>query len=193
MSFWNETKSELQTFLCAVLLRGRWHWVSCSGKGTHYWQRAWSVIPGPGAGRVDSVTHLMNVKGTVSLLCIKMIHILISWMKCTQNTNVEQPYITQIMFLLNNKNNFSLLVLKNEVIWVISRHGSSISICWSCLSKVFGWSFATLSLMPVSDDLLVTENHTWLSFKQYPVISEIYITLCSFLWQVPPHLPHVRH
>lgn len=103
--FWNETKSELQTFLCAVLLRGRWHWVSCSGKGTHYWQRAWSVIPGPGAGRVDSVTHLMTVKGTVSLLCIKMIHILISWMKCTQNTNVEQPYITQIMFLLNNKNN----------------------------------------------------------------------------------------
>lgn len=58
------------------------------------------MIPGPGAGRVDSVTHLMNVKGTVSLLCIKMIHILISWMKRTQNTNVEQPYVTPIMFFV---------------------------------------------------------------------------------------------
>lgn len=56
----DETKSELQTFLRAVLLRGRWHWVSCSGKGTHYWQRAWPVIPGPGAGRMDSVTYSFN-------------------------------------------------------------------------------------------------------------------------------------
>lgn len=58
--FWNETKSVVQTFLCAVLLWGRWHWVSCSGKGTHYWQRAWPVIPGPGAERMDSVTFSFN-------------------------------------------------------------------------------------------------------------------------------------
>lgn len=111
--FWNETKSELQTFLCAVLLRGRWHWVSCSGKGTHYWQRAWSVIPGPGAGRVDSVTHLMNVKGTVSLLYIKMMHILRSYTADWQI--VDEMYTeykcgtaihySDYVFLLNNKNN----------------------------------------------------------------------------------------
>lgn len=65
---WNETKSELQTFLCAVLLRGRWHWVSCSGEGAHYWQRAGPVIPGPAAGDWSEFqNHFMIVKVTISL------------------------------------------------------------------------------------------------------------------------------
>lgn len=64
---WSETKRELQTFFSAVLLRGRWHWVSCSGEGTHYWQGAWPVIPGPAAGDWSRFqSHLRIVKGTVS-------------------------------------------------------------------------------------------------------------------------------
>lgn len=50
----------MPTFLGAVLLGGGRHWVSCSGKGTHDWQRAWPVIPGPVAGRAGSVTHAVN-------------------------------------------------------------------------------------------------------------------------------------
>lgn len=47
----------IQTFLCAILLRGRGHGVPGSSKRTHDLQRARPVIPGPEkAGKIESVT-----------------------------------------------------------------------------------------------------------------------------------------